>query len=133
MKDDAVIQVYNNEIVRLDRETGKRQWHYKAAKGMISLATLDEEGNVYAFSIEDTDVEHKKQYIEGPGVAVLSLDGQTGQERWLIDLENHPYENEVIRFFPRIMTGPGDGFLGSLDIHCARRIELVALVTVCIC
>ena len=32
VKDDAVIQVYNNEIVRLDRETGKRQWHRQQPK-----------------------------------------------------------------------------------------------------
>ena len=58
---------------------------------MISLANLDEEGNVYAFSIEDIDVEHKNN-IKGPGVAVLQM--LKPVKSWLIDLENHPYENE---------------------------------------
>jgi len=87
VRDNALVQAYGNELVKLDLESGKRLWGYKAPKGVINHATMDENGHVYLYTILDEDIEHQKQFIHGPRVALVSLDAKRGKKRWEIDLE----------------------------------------------
>ncbi len=128
LQEDTVIQVYGNQVVRLDKASGRKVWGYQAPKGQIEFATMDKDGHVYLMVEEDVDVEHKGQFIVGPGVALTSLDAKSGKPRWSLDLQNHNYaDKDIVGFFPKTITGPGDGIIW-MGGHPLRKDDRIGRV-----
>lgn len=101
-------------LVRLDPETGSVEWRYGVPPANCSLHSLTEP------AIADLDGDGSREVVAASTErALFALDGETGEERWRVDLSSFGYGR------PTVADATGDGSREAVVVAIDGQVTAV--------